>query len=258
MDSRRIVLPLPSVKPILKLLHASHSGISKTTSLARGLYFWPGMTNDIPQLVSSCLECSRVLPSQPSNPMSTASPSSHFGFPMQHVGLDLFSFGGKDYLICIDHWSGYPIYQLLRSTTSDSVIRCLSSWFNLLGWPSSIRSNGGPQFWGDFNSFWVKYGIRHELSAPYNPKSNGLAEAGVKLVRNILKKCIFSEADPGYMLYEWRNVPRADGYSPSQLMFSRNQQTCLPSLPSQNPPIDLIKASSAKDSANLHSKEDHD
>ena len=95
MDSRRIVLPLPSVKPILKLLHASHSGISKTTALARGLYFWPGMTNDIRRMVSSCVECLRVLPTQPANPMSTASPSSHFGFPIQHVGLDLFSFGGK-------------------------------------------------------------------------------------------------------------------------------------------------------------------
>ena len=109
MDSKRIVLPLPSVKPILKLLHASHSGVSKTTTLARGLYFWPGMTNDIQQMVSACTECTRVLPSQPANPMSTAPPSSHFGFPMQHVGLDLFSFGGKDYLICVDHWSGYPL-----------------------------------------------------------------------------------------------------------------------------------------------------
>ena len=60
MDSRRIVLPLPSVKPILKLLHASYLGISKTTSLARGLYFRSGMTNDIRQMVSSCVECSRV------------------------------------------------------------------------------------------------------------------------------------------------------------------------------------------------------
>ena len=32
MDSKRIVLPLPSVKPILKLLHASHSGVSTTTT----------------------------------------------------------------------------------------------------------------------------------------------------------------------------------------------------------------------------------
>ena len=63
MDSKRIVLSLPAVKPILKLLHASHSGIMKTTNLARGLYFWPGMTNDKRQMVSSCANCTRVLQS---------------------------------------------------------------------------------------------------------------------------------------------------------------------------------------------------
>ena len=47
LDSRRIVLPLSAIKPVLRLLHSSHSGITKTTALARGLYFWPGMTNDI-------------------------------------------------------------------------------------------------------------------------------------------------------------------------------------------------------------------
>ena len=103
LDSRRIVLPLLAVKPVLRLLHASHSGITKTTVLAKALYFWPGMSNDIKQLISSCVQCAKVLPSQPSNPMVTPSPSTHFGFPMQHVGLDLFSFGNKDYLICVDH-----------------------------------------------------------------------------------------------------------------------------------------------------------
>ena len=44
LDSRRIVLPVSAVKPIFKLLHSSHSGITKTSNLARGLYFWQGMT----------------------------------------------------------------------------------------------------------------------------------------------------------------------------------------------------------------------
>ena len=39
LDSRRIVLPLRAVKPVLRLLQSSHSGITKTTQLARGLYF---------------------------------------------------------------------------------------------------------------------------------------------------------------------------------------------------------------------------
>ena len=182
LDSRRIVLPLPAVKPVLHLLHASHSGITKTTNLAKGLYFWPGMSNDINQLVSCCVDCTKVLPSQPSNPISTPSPSTHFGFPMQHIGLDLFSFGNKEFLICVDHWSGYPFYSHLRSLSTSSVISTLTTWFNLFGWPTSIRSDGGPQFRGEFSRFCETHQIRHELSAPYNPKSNGLAEAGVKSV----------------------------------------------------------------------------
>ena len=137
LDSRRIVLPIPAVKPILKLLHSSHSGVTKTTNLAHGLYFWPGMTNDMKQLVSMCQDCIRILPSQPANPKVTPPPSSHFGFPMQHVGWDLFSYAGKVYLICVDHWSGYPFYHLLHSLTSDSILKILTSWFNPFGWPSS-------------------------------------------------------------------------------------------------------------------------
>ena len=134
-----------NVKLILKLLHSSHSGITKTTNLLLA-----GMTNDIKQQVSACRDCVRVLQSQRSNPMVTAAPSSHFGFPMQHVGLDLFPFGGKDYLICVDNWSGYPLYRLLRSLISDAILKVLTNWFNMFGWSSFIRSDGGPQFRGNF------------------------------------------------------------------------------------------------------------
>ena len=113
LDSRCIVLPLPAVKPILRLLYASHSGINKTLTLARGLYYWPGMVNNVKQLVSQCNICSRLLPSQPSNPMATSPLSTHLGFPMQHVGLDLISYSGKQFLICVDHWRGYPLYSPL-------------------------------------------------------------------------------------------------------------------------------------------------
>ena len=54
---------------------------------------------------------------------------------MQHAGLDLFSYGGKQYLICVDHWSGYPLYSPLRSLSSESITTILATWFNTLGWP---------------------------------------------------------------------------------------------------------------------------
>ena len=105
---------------------------------------------------------------------------------MQLVGLDLFSFGGKQYLICVDHWSRYPLYSVLQSLSSEAITSILSSWFHLLGWPTSIQSDGGPQFRGPISTFCSTHHINHELSAPYNLKSNGLAKAGVKSVKNIL------------------------------------------------------------------------
>ena len=72
LDSCRIILPIAAVEPVLQLLHASHSGINKTILLTRGLYYWPGMINDIKQLVSSCQECSRLLQS-PQTPLPATS-----------------------------------------------------------------------------------------------------------------------------------------------------------------------------------------
>ena len=105
-----------------------------------------------------------------------------------HTSLDLFSFGGKQYLICVDHWSGYPLFSPLRSLSSDAIIKIHTAWFNLFGWPTSICSDGGPQFCGNFPRFCRLKNITHELSVPYNPKSNGLAEAGVKSVKKFLRK----------------------------------------------------------------------
>ena len=83
--------------------------------------------------------------SQPANPMITAPPSHHLGYPMQHVGLDLFSFGGKSFLMCVDHWSGYPLYHVL--------VRSLSSVEVPNKWPLKLspQKNQSRDFW----TFWT-------------------------------------------------------------------------------------------------------
>ena len=135
---------------MLKLLHSSHSGLTK---LAKGLYFWPGMTNNIKQLVAGCLECTRLLPSQVVNPSKMDFLSVHLGTPMRHVGVEWFSHQGSTFVVCVDHWSGYSVYVKLSSMSITSVVKCLNNWFNLLGWPKSIHSDGGPQIHKHFQSF---------------------------------------------------------------------------------------------------------
>ncbi len=38
--------------------------------------------------------------------------------PMQAVGLDLFHARGRNYLVMVDQYSGYPLVQCLSSTTA--------------------------------------------------------------------------------------------------------------------------------------------
>lgn len=104
-------------------------------------------------------------------------------------------------MVCVDQWIDYPMYQRLHSTTRASISNVLSGWFNLLGCPHSIRSDGGPQLKGDFAAFCSKNNIRHELSSPYNPISNGLAESTVKIVKAMLKKCLEDSGNPERALY---------------------------------------------------------
>jgi len=247
LDGSRIVVPKSAVKDVLARLHSGHPGQEKTMKLCQVLFYWPGMTNDIRTYIESCQACFRQLPSQQTNPMSTAPPSSSFGPPMAQVGLDLFDCGGHKYLLCVDRWSGYPVYKMLRTLTTNAIVSILEEWFNLFGWPSHIRSDGGPQFGAQFKLWCDEKNISHELSAPYNPKSNGLAESGVKIVKNIILKCIETGEDPRRALYEWRNVPRLDGFSPAQLMFGRRQFTSVPAHSSAFSPIDVNQAMEAKD-----------
>ena len=59
LNAKRIVLPLKTVKDVLKMAHLPHAGITKTYELLRSLYFWPGMYNDVKQLISACGPCTR-------------------------------------------------------------------------------------------------------------------------------------------------------------------------------------------------------
>ena len=97
---------------------------------------------------------------------------------------------GHHYIVCVDHWSGYALHQRMSTTASLAVLKALTNWFNTLDWPNVIRTDGGPQFWSEFVQFCKHNNIVHELSSPYYPCANGLAESGDRIVKNLLKQCM--------------------------------------------------------------------
>ena len=69
------------------------------------------------------------------------------------VGIDLFSLCGQQFLVMVDHSSGFPFVASLKSTTTNAILNKLSAWFMDFGFPRIIRSDRGPQFCGEFNEF---------------------------------------------------------------------------------------------------------
>ena len=73
-----------------------------------------------------------------------------------------------------------------------------------------------------------------------------------------MSKCISAGQDCDKAVYEWRNIPRSDGYSPAQLLFGRRQYTSLPTAPAHPHFYDVQEAMKAKDESFKAKLECHD
>ena len=110
----------------------------------------------------------------PSRPLKEAA------FSFQECAADLFSLHGYDYIVLFDRLTGFICCEKLSKTCTSSFLLKLTFWFNLLGWPETIQTDGGPQFRSKFDDFNKNFYIHRELSYPCHPESNSLAEATVK------------------------------------------------------------------------------
>ena len=78
---------------------------------------------------------------------------------MLHTACDLFSAVGKQWLALVDRFSGYVWMTVLCKLDTKAVIQHLEQWFIDFGWPTHIRTDGGPQFRSEFIEFCAAHGI---------------------------------------------------------------------------------------------------
>ena len=84
----------------------------------------------------------------------------------------------------------------------------------------SCRTDGGPQFRWPFNDYCRLQGIQHETSSPYNPQSNGHAEAAIKTAKHLLLRAT-SPHEFAESLAAWKNTARAAIPSPNEMFLGR-------------------------------------
>ena len=228
----RIVIPKASRREVLQRLHKPHQGIERSKQRARQLFYWPGMSSDIQSSVETCEACQLYQASQPKETLRRSQEPTR---PFEHVSADMFSFSGREYMVYVDRFTGWPIVEPFnKAPTSSKTIEALKKIFRDTGVPLVFASDGGPQFNSrEFRDFCNDWSITQRFSSPEYPQSNGHAEAAVKAMKGLIKKCTVSGHlkvdDFNEALLEWRNTPRSkDGRSPAQVLFGKPMRTRLP------------------------------
>lgn len=227
----RVVVPAALRHRVLARLHDSHRGAEATKRRARQAVYWPGIDADIVNTVRACEPCQVMQPSQQREPhLCDDNPTR----PFESVSADFFSTAGKYFLVVADRLSGWPVVVSCGvDTTSSATIRHLRQLFRDLGVPVRLRTDGGPQFASqEFAAFLERWGIRHNMSTPHYPQSNGHAEAAVKSVKYLIQKV----APTGHLdceafdrgLLELRNTPNHTGRSPAQILYGHPLRSCVP------------------------------
>ena len=235
----RIVIPSSLRQRYLDLLVELHAHPNKMKARARKSIWWPFMNSDINQRWRSCPTCVERSPSNPKEPTKPREPAE---FPFQILHMDLANYSGKQYLIIVDQFSGWPIARNLgKDAPTGAVTQLLLQVFETFGIPEVIFSDGGPQFISkEFNDFCREWMIFNDTSSPYYPQSNGIAEGTVKLMKRLIH-CTYDRqrgtADPKKWLQSlllFQNTPRGPSkLSPAEILFGRTINDKLPATKAQ-------------------------
>ena len=207
MYQNRVFVPETLRCKVLDLFHENHPGVVAMKSLTRSLIWYPGLDKDVQSLVLNCKICQAVR-SKPANSNITWPTPTH---SWSRIHIDHFSFENITCLIVVDALTKYIEVEIVSSTSTRDTIDALSLIFSRHGLPDTLVSDNASCFTSfEFTSFLSTNVIKHLTPPPYSPASNGQAERGVRVIKEMLKK---SHSDYSFkrrlskVLLQYRSLP---------------------------------------------------
>ena len=217
----RLVIPKSQQRPYLTKLHSGHLEMDKCIERAKQSIYWPGMNQQIKQLVAECPICLRFSNRQQKMPLL---PHEVPKLPWNKVGMDILEFKNNSYLLVVDFYFHYPELRIIKGKTAKYVTLALKSIFAVHGVPIDVVADNMPFGSMALRQFASEWGFNITTSSPRYPKSNGMAERYVQTVKQFLKKAAADESksDIYQSLLAYRQTPvQGLPFSPSEMLFNR-------------------------------------
>ena len=224
------MIPNKQCKAILKLLQEGHLGLNKCKLRAKETVYWPGLNDQLEDLVLNCELCLKY-----STAKHKLEPSLLLGqevplYPWTKLATDVFHFEGSSYLLILDNTSRYPVVCKLTSVTGQHVASHFKLTCSEYGWPETLVSDNGPCYTSEsFTTLMKEYNVNHITSSPHYPQSNGLVEKYMQIVKNLFYKAKEEGKDLYKCLMVYCNTPLSNSLSsPMQILSSISARSSLP------------------------------
>jgi len=180
------------------------------------------MSVQIKELVHSCEVCEKFRRNNQKEPLIDDETPE---YPFHMAGMDIFDYRGNNFLSIFDAYSNFLIVSRLKGKSVANVIEELRKTFDNYGYPSKLKCDNNPFNSFSFRNFANECNTLLQFSSPRYPQSNGLAEKGVAIAKNILKRCS-KATDYQYRILEYNATPVASlGLAPCELFFGRMCKT---------------------------------
>ncbi len=151
-----------------------HPGWDKMIAVLKPWVFWKGMVKQITQFVKGCRVCQLGELKRDAHRMIRIQPPVGPGL---RLAVDVWSIDGCMALTAIDLHSQYPFAEPLQDKSATQVCTALQNILAYMRTPQEILSDNGSEFKNkDFARLLKSCNIRHRLTAPYSPQSNGVLE----------------------------------------------------------------------------------
>lgn len=223
--NERLIVPKSMRQQMLKALHESHFGMVKTKRRARDTIYWPRIDNEIEDMVEKCEECQKHQRRMQKEPLICHDIPDR---PFEKIACDILEHAAKNYLVIVDYYSKWIEVLQLRGKSASQVNEKLMQTFATFGIPKVIVADNNPFNSLECNEFAKANDFTYQTSSPRYPRSNGMAERAVQIVKNILRKTK-TDVELQSALLEYRNTPTKDmQHAPSQLIQNRMLRAKLP------------------------------